>query len=413
MELSMRQKHAITRKIAVRYRKATKIEKTHILDEFTKITGYNRKYAIHLLTHWGTTRNVTLKGESIRLRAGCTPANRSTDSRGRPRRYTDETIASLMRVWDFFDYRCGKLLAPLLRLHMDRIARVEKFGITHSIRKQLLTISPATIDRVLAPARRTMQIKGRSHTKAGTLLKHQIPIRVFFDWNERLPGFFEVDTVAHDGGSASGEYLFTLTATDVSSGWVELHALQNKAHRWTKEAVEQVYHHLPFPLKGIDSDNGGEFINTQLKNWCYDHRVEFTRGRPYKKNDNCFVEQKNGEVVRKYVGYYRFDTPAEFHALKEVYTYLCPLMNYFYPSLKLISKTRMGAKVKKCYDSPKTPFTRILAALDPDDPARKVLTDRAAQLDLIELKINLDTALDALMQAYTQKMRIGANHHHG
>ena len=403
MELSMSQKRAITSKTASRYRRSSKVEKKYILDEFTKTTGYNRKYAIHLLAHWGTERIITIEGKPVKLRAGRTKRKNIADSRGRPRHYTNATIESLKKIWDFFDYRCGTLLAPLLRLHMDRITKVEKFKITQSVREQLLTISPATIDRVLAPERKKLQIKGRSHTKAGALLKHQIPIRVFFDWNERIPGFFELDTVAHDGGSASGEYLFTLNATDVSSGWVELRALLNKAQRWVKEGVEDIYQLLPFPLKGVDSDNGGEFINKQLLNWCNDNTVDFTRGRAYKKNDNCFVEQKNGDVVRKYVGYYRFDTTDEYKALKDVYAYLCPLMNYFYPSLKLISKTRIGAKVKKCYDPPKTPFTRILAALGPDDPARKVLADRASQLDLIELKINLDTALDTLMQAYKQK----------
>lgn len=405
MELSMSQKHAITSKTASRYRRSSKSEKKYILDEFTKTTGYNRKYAIHLLAHWGIKRILTIEGKPIALRAGRANRKNMAASRGRPRRYTDATVESLKKVWDFFDYRCGKLLAPLLRLHMDHIARVEKFEITHSVREQLLAISPATIDRVLTPERKKLQIKGRSHTKAGALLKHQIPIRVFFDWNERIPGFFELDTVAHDGGSASGEYLFTLNATDVSSGWVELRALLNKAQRWVKEGVEDINDSLPFSLKGVDSDNGGEFINKQLLNWCHDNTVDFTRGRPYKKNDNCFVEQKNGDVVRKYVGYYRFDTTDEYEALKDVYAYLCPLMNYFYPSLKLISKTRIGAKVKKHYDPPKTPFTRILAALDPDDPARKVLIDRASKLNLIELKISLDAALDTLMQAYKQKNR--------
>ena len=404
MELSMSQKHAITNKTASRYRRSSKQEKKYILDEYTKTTGYNRKYASHLLTHWGTKHITTIEGKSVTLQAGSAKRKNTACLRGRPRYYTNATVESLHKLWDFFDYRCGKLLAPLLRLHMDSLAKVEKFGVTQRVNEQLLTISPATIDRLLAPERKKLELKGRSHTKAGALLKHHIPIRVFFDWNERIPGFFELDTVAHDGGSASGEYLFTLNATDVSSGWVELRALQNKAQRWAKEGVETINRFLPFPLKGVDSDNGGEFINKQLWTWCNDNAINFTRGRPYKKNDNCFVEQKNGDVVRKYVGYYRFDTPAEYEALTQVYSSLCPLMNYFYPSLKIISKTRIGAKVKKQYDSPKTPYARILAALKPDDPVRKVLIERAAKLDLIGLKINLDTALDTLMQAYKQKV---------
>ncbi len=405
MELTMSQKQALTDKIANRYRKSTKQEKQKVLDEFVENTGYHRKYAIYLLTHWGTYTTVTLAGKRVRVVAGNASPGCVKETRGRAKRYTARVLASLILIWKFFDYRCGKLLAPLLRKNMRVIASYPKFQVTKEVQEKLMSISPATIDRLLKPERKKLQIKGRSHTKAGLLLKHQIPIRVYFDWDERVPGFFELDTVAHDGGYASGEYCFTLNATDISSGWIELRPLRNKAQRWVKESVEGIYFELPYLLRGIDSDNGGEFINKQLLSWCIDHSVTFTRGRPYKKNDNCFVEQKNGDIVRRYIGYYRFDTEEEYEALKTVYAVLCPLINNFYPSQKIISKTRVGAKVVKTYDAPKTPCERIMEALPADDNStRELLTQQAAQYDLIELKIQLDAACETLMQRYYAKL---------
>ena len=242
MELTMSQKQALTDKIANRYRKSTKQEKQKILDEFVENTGYHRKYAIYLLTHWGTYTTVTLAGKQVRVVAGNASHGCIKETRGRAKRYSARVLASLILIWKFFDYRCGKLLAPLLRKNMRAIAAYPKFQVTKEVQEKLMSISPATIDRLLKPERKKLQIKGKSHTKAGLLLKHQIPIRVYFDWDERVPGFFELDTVAHDGGYASGEYCFTLTATDISSGWIELRPLRNKAQRWVKESVEEIFY---------------------------------------------------------------------------------------------------------------------------------------------------------------------------
>jgi hypothetical protein len=228
---------------------------------------------------------------------------------------------------------------------------------------------------------------------------------VFFDWDERNPGFFELDRVAHDGGSSRGEYCLTLTATDVYSGWVELRALRNQAHRWVKEEVEHIYEHLPYPLKGVDSDNGGEFINHQLWTWANDHQITFTRGRPYHKNDNCFVEQKNDLAVRRTVGYYRFDTQQEFEALQEVYTHLCPLLNYYYPSVRLIEKTRIGARVKKVYDDPKPPYLRLLESKDIDDEVKVKLRKRAKNMHIVKQKRLVDKAVSKLLRLYDQKQQ--------
>jgi hypothetical protein len=402
MGLTMSEKRSVARETAVRYRRAQKAEKHKILDEFTHVTGYCRKYAIHILANWGKERILTTQGKTVRAVIG-TPGKRKK-RRGIP--LYDQRIKGILRtIWGLFDYMCGKRLAVLIRLNIDLFQAQEDLGIDLLLREQLLRISPATIDRHLKKDRERLTLKGRSSTRAGALLKHQIPIRAFFDWDERKPGFFELDTVAHDGGRSSGEYCFTLTATDVYSGWVELRALPNRAHSWVKKEAESIRSNLPYPMKGIDSDNGGEFINHQLWNWCNDNHIQFTRGRAYRKNDNCFVEQKNDMAVRRTVGYYRFDTPAEYQALSEVYRHLCPLLNFYYPSVRIVEKTRVGARVKKVYDEPKPPYLRLLESPDVDDDVKALLRRRAADLHLIKQKRLVDQAVAKLMRLYEDKLQ--------
>jgi hypothetical protein len=315
-----------------------------------------------------------------------------------------EVVRNAVReIWKFFDYMCGKRLAVLIRLNLALLARQPQFGIQEAVRPKLLRISPATIDRILAPERKKIALKGRNHTRPGSLLKHQIPIRTHFDWDERKPGFFELDTAAHDGGNGSGEYCVTLTATDVYSGWVELRALRNRAQRWVKEEVEAIRAHLPFPLLGVDSDNGGEFINHQLWSWCNAHHIQFTRGRSYRKNDNCFVEQKNDMAVRHAVGYYRFETEAEYRALVQVYKHLCPLLNFCYPSMKIIEKVRIGARVKKKHEAPTTPCQRLLDSAYIEAEAKANLRRRSYRIDIVKQKRLVDKAVAQLMSVYNEK----------
>ena len=212
----------------------------------------------------------------------------------------------LSGLWELFDYQCGKLLAPLLRGMMAFLKELSTL---------LQTVSPSTIDRKMRKAKERYRPKGIRTTKPGTLLKSQIPVRVCFHRDERRPGFFELDTVSHCGARAQGQFCQTLTLTDVGSGWTEVCALLNNAHRWVKKHIAKTQENLPFPMLGIDSDNGGEFINHQILDWCIQNDIKFTRGRPYRKNDNCFVEQKNGDVVRKTIGYARFEGQNALNAL--------------------------------------------------------------------------------------------------
>ena len=382
MGLTMKDKKALTQELARRYRRSDRKHKTAILDEFVKTTGYRRKYAIHLLANWGKSKTRIIDGELVNIVVG-RPKKRKRVGRVI---YGAEVKVAVKELWEFFDYMCGKRLVVLIRMNIEALVREPELSIDKEVKRQLLSISAATIDRILKPEREKIRFKSRARTRPGSILKHQIPIRTFYPWDERLPGFFELDTVGHDGGSAAGEYCFTLNATDVYSGWVELRALRNRAHRWVMEQVIDIRSELPFTLKGVDTDNGGEFINKVLLNYCKDHEITFTRGRPYRKNDNCFVEQKNDMAVRRTVGYYRFDTEEEYEALQNVYKHLCPLLNFHYPSVRIIAKKRIGSKVKKIYDDPKTPYMRLLESPSVDAEVKEKLVARATKLQIVKQK---------------------------
>jgi hypothetical protein len=400
MGLTMGERRSVTRETAGRYRLADKKGKQRILDEFTQTTGYHRKYAIGLLSHWGKRQLRWIDGVPVKVVVGKPRKGKKRPGR---RIYGEAVRKAVKQLWKFSDYMCGKRLAVFIRMHIQVLAAEPEFGIDEEVRQKLAGISAATIDRILAASHKAMKLKGRSHTKPGTWLKHQIPIRTFYDWDEQQPGFFELDTVAHDGGKASEEYCYTLTATDVASGWTELRALRNRAHSWVKQELQQIREDLPFPLWGIDSDNGGEFINHQLWNYCTEEQIQFTRGRAYRKNDNCFVEQKNDTAVRRTVGYYRFDTEAEYQALRQVYRYLCPLLNFFYPSMKLIQKSREGARVRKRYDDPKPPYLRVLESSKVKEQVKGKLRRMVKQVHVVKQKRLLDEAVDTLMRLYEEK----------
>ena len=399
MGLTMKDKKALTQELARRYRRSDRKHKTAILDEFVKTTGYRRKYAIHLLANWGKSKTRIIDGELVNIVVG-RPKKRKRVGRVI---YGAEVKAAVKEIWEFFDYMCGKRLVVLIRMNIEALVSEPELSIDKEIKRQLLSISAATIDRILKPEREKIRFKSRARTRPGSILKHQIPIRTFYPWDERLPGFFELDTVGHDGGSAAGEYCFTLNATDVYSGWVELRALRNRAHRWVMEQVIDIRSELPFTLKGVDTDNGGEFINKVLLNYCKDHEITFTRGRPYRKNDNCFVEQKNDMAVRRTVGYYRFDTEEEYEALQNVYKHLCPLLNFHYPSVRIIAKKRIGSKVKKIYDDPKTPYMRLLESPSVDAEVKEKLVARAKKLQILKQKRLVDRAVADLLRTYEKK----------
>ena len=389
----MKEKKALTREVSKRYQKAGKKEKSLILNELVETTGYNRKYILHILANWGKTTGVCLNGEPVILKSS--PCKRQKGG-GRKPKYSGNFIIVLRKIWGFFSFRCGKILAPFMREQMGFLER--PFHISEKDKELLLSVSPSTIDRVLKPEKKKLALKGKSGTKPGKLLKRQIPIRTYYTDADKKPGFFEIDTVHHCGASDSGEFCLTLTATDVYSGWVELRPTLNKAYKWVFQALLDIKSSLPFPITGIDSDNGSEFINAALLKWCRDERIQFTRSRAYRKNDNCFVEQKNFTCVRNFVGYYRFSVPVERDALAAVYHSLCPLLNYFMPNIKLLSKKRVGTKIKKIYDKKViSSYQRLLASPDLAEDVKVELTKRFEQYDPVRLQQEVHKAVDILV----------------
>ena len=262
----------------------------------------------------------------------------------------------------------------------------KEIKLSGDVREKLLSISASTADRLLSGERKKFELKSRSKTRPGSLLKHQIPIRTFSEWDDCRPGFLEMDLVGHDGGNPSGDFCQSLDATDVATAWTEVRAVKNKAQKWVFAALEDISEALPFPLLGVDSDNGSEFINAELKRYCEAEGVTFTRSRPYRKNDSCFVEQKNYTAVRRNVGYMRYDTDEELETLNRLYSVLCPYINFFLPSMKLVEKERVGSKVTKRYDEPKTPYARALTSPEVDDLVKRKLRRQYKRLNPAQLK---------------------------
>jgi hypothetical protein len=279
------------------------------------------------------------------------------------------------------------------------IESLERHGhlqLAEDVRERLLTISSATADRLLGLVRRGRG--GISTTRPGALLKHQIPLRSFADWDDLQPGFFEADLVAHCGSQNKGSYLNTLVLTDIASGWIECAALLVREQTLVVHALEKITERLPILLRGLDTDNGTEFINGSLIAYCDQAGITFTRCRPYKKNDQCFVEQKNGAVVRRWIGYDRFEGAAACTLLSQLYEPLRGYLNFFQPSLKLLTKTRNGAHVHKTYDDAQTPCQRLLACPDVDQTVKVALREQFQNLDPVRLLDQIEQLQDALWQ---------------
>lgn len=387
MALNMRERKSVTNEVMSRYKKSTKKEKMVILDEFCNLTGYNRSYGARVLR---------LKKKPQRQKNGC-------KTRSRPRIYGLDVLTALKKIWATLDGICGKRIKAVLPEIIEVLEKHNEIKLDMDTREKLMNISAATIDRLLSNERKKFILKGISFTKPGTLLKSQIPIRTFTDWNEDKPGFVEIDLVSHDGGKAKGDYGQTLDVTDVASGWTETAACKNKAQIWVFEALEDIRARIPFPLLGIDSDNGSEFINHHLVRFCETEKITFTRSRPYRKNDNCYVEQKNWTVVRRFVGYRRYDSSVETDLLNELYSHLRLYTNFFMPSMKLIEKTRTGSRVKKRYDDPKTPYKRLLDSDHIADEIKTKLRGEYDTLNPVRLKKTIYNLQNKLYKVNKQK----------
>lgn len=338
----MATRKAITKSLALRYRNASKELKGEILDTVCGLTGYHRDYARRAL-------RTALKPQPVRKRAPRTP------------KYDPDVIRALEKCWAVLNAPAGKRLAPMLAELVPLLRRHGELHLDDDAAVLLAGMSAATIDRKLATARAKMLPRGRSHTKPGSILKSKIAMRTWADHDEDSPGFVEIDLVGHEGGNPRGRFCFTLTVTDIATGWTENRTVADKRQAGVLAALTDVVTHLPFPIRGIDADNGGEFINQALYLFCHNNNLKFTRSRSGHSNDGAHVEQKNWTTVRQLVGYLRYDTPGEQELLNQIWTLQALIGNHFYPQQKLISKVRDGAKVTKRYDPARTPYARAIA----------------------------------------------------
>lgn len=354
-----------------RYLKANKEGKSKILNEFCQNAGYNRKYAIKI------------------LQAGYDQNRRAKQGR-KPRKkiYTREVILVVIKIWELLEFPCGQRLKPALIPMLDSLTRCNELEVSPEIRNQLAAISAKTLDRRLARERSARRLKrNRGTTRHGSLLKSSIPIRIT-EWDTSQVGFVEMDTVAHNGGDPSGEFIYSLDAVEIFSGWSEQIAVLGKGEQGIVQAIDEVKKTIPFILKGLDSDSGGEFINWHLVRYCDQNKLFFTRSRPDRKNDNAYVEQKNNTHVRQWLGYGRYDSREQLQLINDLYRQELRLFNNFFrPVMKIKSKEKVNNSVcRKIYDTAQTPYQRLLDSKQISRKQKQELTKIYLSLNPVRLK---------------------------
>ena len=366
-----------------RYQRASRDTRRQLLDEMGAVTGYHRKALIRHLRH---PRPRPLGGRPV----------------GRPRQYGPAVAAAAQVLWEATGQIGAKRLQPFVPELLERLTAWGELRVAPPTATLLRQASISTLERLLAPARRTEPRRGPSLTRPGAWLKAQIPLRTFAEWDDATPGFLEVDLVAHCGESPAGFFLHTLCAVDVATGWVELQPLWGKGHRRVTAALHEVRRRLPVPVRGLDTDNGSEFINRPLYYYCGREGITFTRSRPYRKNDSAHVEQKNGAIIRALVGYDRYTSRAAYAQLGRVYRLVRLHANFFQPVQRLLHKARQGARVHRVYDRAQTPYQRLCArpALAPG--SQQALATLYRSLNPLQLRREIDAALTTLWRLATR-----------
>lgn len=348
-----------------------------MIDQLVLVTGYRRDYASHILLHPPVSPKKKLK----RIRSS---------------KY--ELIASpLKKLWGISNFASGKRLVGMIPSYVETLTRDREMFLADKQKELLLAVSATTIERLITSERKKIFGRGKTTTKPGTLLKHQIPIHVFTRWSDRKPGFGEIDLVAHCGVTVKGHFAYTLDFIDLDTNWNECIAFLGKGEHAAMGAVQTIRERLPFNLLGIDSDNGEEFINWELYRWCRKEKITFTRCREYHKNDQAHVEEKNWSVVRRYTGYKRFETQEQVELLNKLYLSLRLYFNFFQATLKLERKVRIGGKVKRIYPKAKTPYQRVLEHKDIPEENKQALREQYQTLNPAKLLRAIQEITDQLL----------------
>ena len=385
--MDMRSREQYLESVRQEYRQADRRQKSKLLNEARKRTRLNRKVLIRKLAH---------------------PAKARVEGQRSPRRatYGPEVVGTLVKVWELFDYPCGQRLVPAIRAELERLRKSKEIRCSDEIAGKLARISAKTVDRLLAREKQVRRLRRNRNPAPHRLLYQQIPVKVAAEWDTSEVGNLQVDYVEHCGRSNGGEYVHTLSAADIASGWWEGEAIGSRSQQATKEGMETIRARLPFRIKEIHPDNDSGLINDLLWRYCRGAGIRMSRSRPYQKNDNAWVEQRNWTHVRKQVGYQRLDTTAEMRGLRELYESLRLYKNFFQPTMKLKAKTRIGGKIHRKYDEPRTPYQRLLESGQLSEKAAKQLRRQYESLNVAQLRRAIEAAKDKLFDLTLDKVGV-------
>lgn len=374
-----------------RYLKASRKDRGKMLDEFCGNIGYNRNYAIRILQAGYDNNRVASRGR-----------------KPRKNKYDSRTILAAMKIWELLDFPCGQRLQPMLEPMVKSLSAHGELNLPPEIINRLKTISAKTLDRRLKKEREQRRLKrSRGATRHGSLLKSAIPIRIT-NWDTNQIGFMEMDTVAHNGGDPSGEFIYSLDMVEIFSGWSEQYAVMGKGEKNVTKAIDDIKNDLPYDLLGLDSDSGGEFVNWHMVRYCEKNKLFFTRSRPDRKNDNAYVEQKNNTHVRRWLGYGRYDTPRQLTAMNDLYRNELRLFNNFFrPVMKIICKEKINNSVcRKKYDRAKTPYQRLIESKQISNRQKQKLTEIYLSLNPVKLKNSIDQKIKKIRAMQTYKINV-------
>lgn len=384
--MDMNSKKQYLRQLQKEYLRAYKKQKILLLDEAEKRTGQNRKYLIRKLSA------KTIWDKPKRLRTS------------RPRQFGSDLINYLVKLWDIFDHPCGQRLEPLIKEELSRLRLLDEISVTDEQAEKLSTMSAKTIDLLLAHEKEVRQLNEKYSKKKNPLLYQQIPTKMSDGWNREVLGQIQIDGVEHCGQTVIGQYANTISHTDVSSHWWEGEAISGKGQMRTFEAIKSARKRFPFNWVEIHPDNGTSFINYFIYDYAKEEKLEFSRSRPYQKNDNCFIEQKNSQNVRKVFGYVRYDTDKELKLLNDLYHHELRLYkNFFQPVMRLESKERDKGHIKRKYQKAKTPYRWLMDSPETPLAVKKKLETEYNSLNPAELKRNIDVKLKLLARIYQEK----------